>query len=281
LPRTRIPRLHSLSTLSHRVDEAQLKYITFALLSALKAIHSAKCVHNDVKPDNVLISQLGDVKLSDFGCCTKLKSEDSVLSGTPRGSKAYFAPEKALLSPPRFGAKADIWALGLTMYELATLTMRSAREFCAVPDMKMVKGYSVEAVEFMGRMLCWEAKERGSAEELLGAEWIGEGVEMGRRPFGGSGEVVKKEAELAFMIECLVEVYSARNFYDGEGDDKERDLERIANLAKYSGCTGKEVVTMIKFAVGNVKRQIEKLSRPVSGRKYKDIAPPMESVTSV
>jgi tRNA A-37 threonylcarbamoyl transferase component Bud32 len=76
-------------------------------------------VHRDVSPQNVLLSNEGAVKVSDFGL---VKAADNVLktaSGVSIGKISYMAPEQAHGDP--VDARADIFALGVTLWELLTL----------------------------------------------------------------------------------------------------------------------------------------------------------------
>merc|ERR1740123_62871 len=93
--------LRSLSNINYALSESHLQYISFCVVSALKALHSKKYIHNDVKPDNILLSNCGDVRLSDMGCCVQMNlKKDVSMTDQICGSKQYFAPEKWLISPP-------------------------------------------------------------------------------------------------------------------------------------------------------------------------------------
>jgi ABC-type oligopeptide transport system substrate-binding subunit len=85
--------------------------------SALEHAHSHGVVHRDLKPENVLIAPDGTAKLSDFGLARSVSSR-MTSDGTIVGTVFYLAPELALGHD--FDGRADLYALGVMLYELAT-----------------------------------------------------------------------------------------------------------------------------------------------------------------
>ncbi len=85
------------------------------LASALAAAHAQHVVHRDVKPGNVLFDAADGVRLADFGIA-KLSNTDSTRSGGLVGTIAYLAPEQLHGAAPSF--QVDLWALGVTLYEM-------------------------------------------------------------------------------------------------------------------------------------------------------------------
>jgi len=83
---------------------------------ALDYVHYNALLHRDVKPANVMVSREGEVKLMDFGIA---KGEDDLSltrAGMLIGSPSYMAPE--VLGGAEAGPPSDVWALGITLYEL-------------------------------------------------------------------------------------------------------------------------------------------------------------------
>ncbi|MBK7861055.1 MAG: serine/threonine protein kinase [Archangiaceae bacterium] len=78
-------------------------------------------IHRDVSPHNVLVSTLGNVKLSDFGIAKAFDSSDRTPSSTLKGKITYMAPEHAKPGDRVFDARSDIFPLGLILYEMLTL----------------------------------------------------------------------------------------------------------------------------------------------------------------
>jgi serine/threonine-protein kinase len=85
---------------------------------ALDYVHYNAMLHRDVKPANIMLSRDGEVKLMDFGIA---KGEDDpalTRVGMLVGSPSYMAPE--VLGGEEAGPPSDVWALGVTLYELLT-----------------------------------------------------------------------------------------------------------------------------------------------------------------
>lgn len=87
-----------------------------AILGGLSAAHQAGLVHRDIKPENVLVSPEGRIKLADFGLARAATHHSG--TSTLMGTVAYIAPE--LLSGEGADERADIYAVGILLYELLT-----------------------------------------------------------------------------------------------------------------------------------------------------------------
>ena len=83
---------------------------------ALAAAHQAGIVHRDVKPSNMLVNSLGEVKLTDFGIARAEADASLTRTGLVTGSPAYLAPEVA--SGQTATEASDVWSLGATLYHL-------------------------------------------------------------------------------------------------------------------------------------------------------------------
>lgn len=98
-------------------SDTVLKYAS-QIASALEAAHSAKIVHRDIKPQNIVLTANNIAKVTDFGIA-KMSSKETITSSTSTmGSVHYFSPEHA--KGCYTDEKSDIYSLGVVMYEMAT-----------------------------------------------------------------------------------------------------------------------------------------------------------------
>jgi tetratricopeptide (TPR) repeat protein len=91
------------------------------LARAMHAAHQAGIVHRDLKPLNVLIDETGKLKIADFGLAKRLEAESGqTQSGEVIGTPSYMAPEQAKGRAGAVGPAADVYALGVILYEMLT-----------------------------------------------------------------------------------------------------------------------------------------------------------------
>lgn len=98
---------------------AQALAIIDPVLQALAAAHRAGYIHRDVKPENVLISDDGRVKVTDFGLARAIEGADHGMSqGLLLGTVAYLSPEQ--VEHDRTDARSDVYGAGILLFELVT-----------------------------------------------------------------------------------------------------------------------------------------------------------------
>jgi eukaryotic-like serine/threonine-protein kinase len=99
----------------------QAAQLVAVLAGAVQAAHQAGIVHGDLKPGNVLLTEDGTPKISDFGIARRLdRTAGLTRTGTPIGTPSYMAPELSTGNPQAVGPAVDIFALGAILYELLT-----------------------------------------------------------------------------------------------------------------------------------------------------------------
>uniref|UniRef100_A0A672YNH0 Serine/threonine-protein kinase TAO3 n=1 Tax=Sphaeramia orbicularis TaxID=375764 RepID=A0A672YNH0_9TELE len=97
------------------LQEVEIAAITHGALLGLAYLHSHNMIHRDIKAGNILLTELGQVKLADFGSASIASPANSFV-GTPY----WMAPEVILaMDEGQYEGKVDIWSLGITCIELA------------------------------------------------------------------------------------------------------------------------------------------------------------------
>lgn len=86
------------------------------ITSALAVAHRNQVIHRDLKPDNVLLDEVGNFFLADFGIAKDMSSGSNYKTGPVIGSPAYFSPEQIRALP--ITTHTDIYSLGICLYEL-------------------------------------------------------------------------------------------------------------------------------------------------------------------
>ncbi len=92
--------------------------ITEQILLALDHAHQKGIVHRDIKPQNIMMLKNGAIKVADFGIAKLPNAETLTMTDKAIGTVFYISPEQASGKP--IDRRSDIYALGVTMYEMAT-----------------------------------------------------------------------------------------------------------------------------------------------------------------
>jgi serine/threonine protein kinase len=101
-----------------RLEPEEAVALALQVCAGLETAHQAGLVHRDVKPQNLLVTPGGTVKIADFGIARSLDATELTAAGTVLGTAAYLAPEQA--AGETVTAAADVYALGAVLYELLT-----------------------------------------------------------------------------------------------------------------------------------------------------------------
>ena len=102
-----------------RVSVQEAVKITIAIAEGLEHAHAMGIVHCDVKPHNILITDTGRIKVTDFGIARAINSAATMMyTNSVMGSAHYISPEQA--SGKSINVSTDIYSLGVVLYELLT-----------------------------------------------------------------------------------------------------------------------------------------------------------------
>jgi serine/threonine-protein kinase len=200
-------------TPASRVSPLYPVIVTAIVAAACEGLHAAHelradgeplhVVHRDVSPHNIFVTYDGGVRVVDFGIARAAGRLHKTLSGTVRGKVAYMPPEQLRGDP--LDRRADIWAIGVTLWELLTCRRLFRREAegktidavltSFIPAASTYAPYlPPELDDIIGETLSRDPNGRPDSARALGKRL--------RRAIAGTGEVVGT-AELAEWMEQL------------------------------------------------------------------------------
>mmetsp|Transcript_53387 Transcript_53387/g.134071 ORF Transcript_53387/g.134071 Transcript_53387/m.134071 type:complete len:391 (-) Transcript_53387:62-1234(-) len=160
--------------------------LVLKLIAAMKYLHSQRIAHNDLKPDNVMVTEDG-IRVLDFGSAVQLSNEHPKLQ-TIRGFLNIQAPEACLLCtqgcPQDHGydEKADIWQFGLVVHKVLTGREPPYPRENPIPSIidaesPIPRHSSMDAQEFVGMCLKKDPAHRSSWDQLAGHYFVADPIE--------------------------------------------------------------------------------------------------------
>lgn len=174
--------IQNYTTAGKRFTLSKVRSFIEELAGALDFCHANGIIHRDIKPGNILIDQLGSLKLADFGLSRAL--EPNHLATTFCGSPLYMAPEQCTAGE-RYSFPADIWAMGCVVFEIMafhspwvspngqepkTFPILVQRVLYSTPDYDSLAklGYSDRLTDVVRWMLQRKVGTRATAADIMG-----------------------------------------------------------------------------------------------------------------
>lgn len=149
------------------------------IVAAIKHCHDANISHRDIKLDNILVNESGELKIIDFGFAVKRQSRDDPVA-TFCGTPTFMCPE-IIRRAPYDPHKADVWALGVLLFKLTTgrYPFRGESDvelnsLIVKGEVKYDKGVDEGFRELVEGMLRKGEKERVDLSWVLQSEWLRE-----------------------------------------------------------------------------------------------------------
>lgn len=166
-------------------QEHEALFLFIQLCLAVDHIHSKKMLHRDIKAANILLTSTGLIKLGDFGFSHQYDDTVSgVVANTFLGTPYYLAPE--LWNNQRYSKKADVWSLGVLLYEIMSLKRPFTATNMKGLMAKVLSGdfeplpdhYSPEFRDVVKQILVVDANERPSVRDITRIPYVHEGLKV-------------------------------------------------------------------------------------------------------
>ncbi|KAF0919307.1 hypothetical protein E2562_029159 [Oryza meyeriana var. granulata] len=159
-----------------RLPEDEARFYAAEIVDILEYLHSVGLIHRDVKPENLLLTSDGHIKIADFGSVKPTK--DTLIKVLPNstneractfvGTAAYVPPEVLNSAPATFGN--DLWALGCTLYQMlsGSSPFKDASEWLIFQriiarDIKFPEYFSNDARDLIDKLLDVDPSKRPGA----------------------------------------------------------------------------------------------------------------------
>lgn len=160
-----------------KIPEPKAKVFYIGMVKGLGFMHSVGACHRDLKTENILIDGNGIPKLTDFSYGLFLQSQKH-LSATYCGTHEYLAPE-VLDNIPYEPKPADVWSMGILLFEMLNGDVPFADRSTDVSDMKKRRykfsvNLSQDVKQLIQKILDPNAKSRITIEGVLGHPWLKE-----------------------------------------------------------------------------------------------------------
>ncbi len=156
------------------LDEPDALAITRQLSVGLSDIHKSGIVHRDIKSQNIMITPDNQAKLIDFGIA-RAQGHDTLTQASHFAGTLYYAPPEQILESHAVDHRADLYSLGVVLYEMLTATLPvKAREMGTVAskiisgDLDPITGVSQPVEALVNYMLAHQVDQRiNSAEAVI------------------------------------------------------------------------------------------------------------------
>ncbi len=246
-------------TLERGITLDQAVAYTRQVLMALEYAHSREVIHRDIKPSNIMVTPEGRVKVLDFGLALALPDARLTTTGALVGSMHYIAPE--LVSGGAHDARSDLYALGVTLYEMITgrlpidgsnyaQVIGGILRHKPMPPNQVNKLIPAEISSVVMKALAKEKQERwqsaGEFLKALDALSLGQASQLSVRTMGSSDPTQTRAVEGAVA--------------EGSKYKQEQLSEITLKLAHYVGPIASVLVKRASSSTNNLQALVEQVA---------------------
>ncbi|KAL6043183.1 Serine/threonine-protein kinase stk11 [Balamuthia mandrillaris] len=226
-----------------RLSLKQARSFFLDLINGLEYIHGQGVVHRDIKPGNLMITEEGKLKISDFGVAEQLSAyDDPSYSSKTQGSPAFQPPEVASGAERITGVKGDVWAAGVSLYYIITgkypfegSTVYTLFENIAKADYNIPAWVDRPLADLLHGMLEPDKEKRFSIAKIKSHRWFLQEIREEEEEGGETAEILPSRT--MFTPEFIAEVSK---------NNKEDDI-RTNTSSKSLASTTKRACTCILF----------------------------------
>ncbi|XP_037473855.1 serine/threonine-protein kinase GRIK1-like [Triticum dicoccoides] len=147
------------------------------IVSGVMYLHSHNIIHGDIKPDNLLVTSTGNVKIGDFSVSQIFEDDDDMLWRSP-GTPVFTAPE-CCQGSAYHGRTADTWAVGVTLYCMITgkypflgETLQETYDKIANDPVEIPGDTSPQLADLMQRLLYKDPGDRMTLQAAAAHPWV-------------------------------------------------------------------------------------------------------------
>ncbi|WVZ78684.1 hypothetical protein U9M48_026356 [Paspalum notatum var. saurae] len=159
------------------LEEATARNYLRDIISGLMYLHSHNVIHGDIKPDNLLVTSTGNVKIGDFSVSQVFEDDDDMLWRSP-GTPVFTAPE-CCQGSAYHGRASDTWAVGVTLYCMVSGnypflgdTLQETYDKIANDPVQIPDDMNPQLAELLTRLLCKDPGDRITLQAAAEHPWV-------------------------------------------------------------------------------------------------------------
>lgn len=159
-----------------KLTETDARVLFKSIVEGIHFLHTRNLSHRDLTVDSIMITEAGEPKICNFGCCHEIIQHQFLITQT--GTPIYAAPE-VIRNKPYDGKKTDSWALGLILYILITGTLPwTEKNATLLLNQITAASYSIPnyasplLVDLLSSLIVAKPSERMLPEGILGHPWF-------------------------------------------------------------------------------------------------------------